>query len=165
MALALIAVTSHAAAASPAHFTAIGMVVDTLHLWCAGFWLGGLSVLAAIMALRPAAPRLLTALGVFAGWAMIAVALLVMTGLINATSILLGDAGHDAAPYLAVLGIKLLLVLAMTGLALANHFRLMPKLAQPGAAAALRRNIALELALGVTVLLLVGFLGLLPPTL
>ncbi len=44
-ALTLPAVTSHAALASPAGFTAIGTILDATHLLTAGFWIGGLVVL------------------------------------------------------------------------------------------------------------------------
>jgi putative copper resistance protein D len=164
-ALILIAVTSHAAAASPAGFTAIGIVDDALHLLCGGYWIGGLGVLAAIMALRPEAPRLLKALSLFADWAMIAVALLVLTGMINAATIILGGEGHAAQTYLTVLGVKLVLVLAMIALALGNHFRLMPRLAKPQTRMILRGNITWELGLGLLVIALAALLGLLPPTL
>ena len=91
--LALISVTSHAAEASPANFAAIGITTDALHLLCGGIWLGGLCVLGAIMAQRRAAPRLPDALSLFAGWGMVAVALMAMTGLINAATIVLGGPG------------------------------------------------------------------------
>ncbi len=165
LALALVSVTAHAADASPAHFAAIGITSDALHLLCGGFWLGGLCVLASIMTERQAAPRLTAALALFAGWGMVAVALLMMTGLVNAASIVLGGAGPAAKPYLGVLGAKLVLVLAMTLLALNNHFRLLPRLARPEAATALKGNIAWELGLGLLVVLLAGLLGLLEPTL
>ena len=147
-ALALIAVTSHAAAASPAGFAAIGIVDDGLHLLCGGFWIGGLGVLAAIMALRSEAPRLLKALSLFADWAMIAVALLALTGLVNAATIVLGGEGHASRLYVGVLAAKLVLVAAML-LALANHFRLLPRLgAATDAGPCLRGNIIWELGLG-----------------
>ena len=163
LALSLISVTAHAAAASPAHFSAIGITSDALHLLCGGIWLGGLSVLASIMAERPAAPRLTAALALFAGWGMVAVTLLMMTGMLNAASIVLG--GPAAKPYLGVLGAKLVLVLTMTLLALYNHFRLMPKLAAPEAARTLQGNIAWELGLGTAGVLRAARLGLLAPTL
>ena len=72
--LCLVSVTSHAAAASPANFTAIGITSDALHLLCGGIWLGGLCVLGAIMAQRRAAPRLSAGLAVFSQWGMVAVA-------------------------------------------------------------------------------------------
>ena len=51
-ALVLISVTSHAAEASPAHFTAIGATSDGLHLLTGGFWVGGLALLAILFARR-----------------------------------------------------------------------------------------------------------------
>jgi putative copper resistance protein D len=169
LALVSISVTSHASAASPGGFSALGIAGDWLHLLCAGFWLGGLVVLAAIMILRPEATRLHRAVSLFADWAMIAVALLAMTGLLNAATIVLGGEGHAARLYLGVLGAKLVLVLAMVMLALANHFRLLPRLADPeiadpGTRAILKGNIAWELGLGLTAVALAALLGMLPPT-
>lgn len=152
------ALTSHAAASSPAGFTAIGTVLDAVHLGCAGFWIGGLALLAMLFARRE--PKIVAALALFSDWALAAVALLAMTGLINAAQILLG--GERGAPnpiYVAVLGVKLALVAAMLALAALNRFRLMPR----GDAAAVGRNAALELAFGVTAVLLAGWLGQLPP--
>jgi copper resistance protein D len=85
----------------------------------------------------------------------------VMTGLINAASIILGNKGTPALPYLSVLGAKLALVAVMLGLAAVNRFGLMPR----GDDGTIARNAALELGLGVTVVLLAGALGQLPPTL
>jgi putative copper resistance protein D len=168
-ALMLISVTSHAAAASPAQFTAIGVTSDGLHLLTAGFWIGGLVLLAALFARRSEKSLLAAATGVFAEWGMIAVAILVMTGMLNAATILLGGEGRDTGAYLTVLGFKLACVLGMVSLALVNHFRLLPSLREDGLAAGgseadLFRNIRLELGLGVIVIALAALLGLLPPT-
>lgn len=168
-ALALIAVTSHAAEASPANFTAIGITSDGLHLLTAGFWIGGLTLLAALFLGKAEKPLLAGATAIFAEWGMVAVAILLMTGMLNASTILLGGEGHDTTRYLAVLGTKLVLVAAMVGLALVNHFRLLPALTAGGAAGAsadrLRANIWRELALGLLVVALAALLGLLAPTL
>jgi putative copper resistance protein D len=158
-ALALPAATSHAAAASPAGFAAIGATLDAVHLLTAGFWIGGLAVLAALR--RRKEPNILLALSLFSDGALVAVLLLVMTGLINAASILLGDKGAPAPLYLTVLGAKLALVLAMLGLAAVNRFRLMPR----GQDRAIARNAAIELGLGFIIVLLAGALGQLSPTL
>lgn len=157
--LTLPAGTSHAAAASPAGFTAIGSILDATHLATAGFWIGGLAVLLQLH--RRSEPNILLALSLFSEWAMIAVLLLVMTGLINGASILLGDTGTPSRVYLAVLGAKLLLVTGMLGLAAMNRFRLMPR----GQDQMIARNAALELSAGVIVVLLAGVLGQLQPTL
>jgi putative copper resistance protein D len=159
LALALPAITSHAAASSPANFTAIGATLDAAHLLAGGVWIGGLLVLAGLFRRKEA--NIVEALSLFSEIAMIAVLLLAMTGLINAASIILGDKGAASALYLTVLGCKLALVLAMLGLAIANRFRLLPR----GNTAAIARNAAIELGLGLIVVLLAGALGQLQPTL
>jgi putative copper export protein len=157
--LCLPAATSHAAAASPAGFTALGASLDGLHLLTAGFWIGGLALLLQLH--RRKEPNILLALSLFSEWAMIAVLLLVMTGLVNGASILLGDTGTPSLVYLAVLGTKLVLVAFMLGLAAMNRFRLMPQ----GRDQMIARNAALELGAGIIVVLLAGALGQLQPTL
>jgi len=158
LALALPAATSHAAQASPAGFIAIGATLDGVHLLACGFWIGGLAVLA--MLFRRKEPNILLALSLFSDWAMVAVLLLVMTGLINTASILLGH-GTPAPLYLGVLGAKLALVAVMLGLAAVNRFRLMPRANDR----AIARNAAFELGLGLTVVMLAGALGQLQPVL
>jgi copper resistance protein D len=160
-ALVLISVTSHAAEASPANLTAFGTVSDGLHFLTGGFWIGGLAVLTAMYAQRHVDfPR---AVAVFAEWGMIAVAILILTGLLNAATILLGGPGHDSPLYLSLLGAKLVLVAAMVRLALINHYRLLPGLAK-GTGLALNRNIRMEFAAGLVVVALAVLLSVLQPT-
>jgi copper resistance protein D len=159
IALILPAATSHAALASPAGFTAIGTILDATHLLTAGFWIGGLVVLAALF--RRKEPNLVLALSLFSDWAMIAVLLLVMTGLIDAAQVLLGGKGTLSLTYLAVLGAKLVLVAVMLALAAANRFKWLPK----GEESAIARNTIRELTIGVIVVLLAGALGQLQPLL
>jgi putative copper resistance protein D len=163
-ALVLISVTSHAAAASPAHFTAIGITSDGLHLLTGGFWIGGLAFLAALFVNGSQRESLPGATAIFAEWGMIAVAILLMSGMLNAATILLGGEGHDTPLYMAVLGAKLALVAAMVALALVNHVRLLPRLADASSREKLFRNIRWELGLGLMVVALAALLGLLPPT-
>jgi putative copper resistance protein D len=159
LALVLPAATSHAAASSPAGFILLGATLDAVHVLTAGFWIGGLAVLA--MLFRRKEPNMLLALSLFSEWAMIAVLLLVMTGLINAVAILLGDKGAPSPSYLLVLGAKLVLVAVMLSLAIFNRFRLMPA----GDSKRIARNAAGELGLGFIAVLLAGLLGQLQPTL
>lgn len=158
LALALPAATSHAALSSPAGFTAIGASMDALHLLTAGFWLGGLFMLAGLF--RRGEPNMLLALSLFSDWAMVAVLLLMMSGLINSASILLGG-GWISGAYVAVLAAKLTLVAVMLTLAAVNRFKLMPRASDPGIA----RNTRYELGLGLIVVLLAGALGQMQPTL
>jgi putative copper resistance protein D len=157
LALVLPAATSHAAAAGPAGFAAIGAITDAVHLLTAGFWIGGLTVL--LLLFRRREPNMPLALSLFSDWAMVAVLLLMMTGLINGASILLGQQGTASLVYLSVLGAKLALVAAMIGLALVNRFRLMPR----GHEARIARHAVIELGAGLTVVLLAGLLGQLAP--
>lgn len=159
IALTLPAATSHAAASGPQGFAILGILLDAAHLLTAGFWIGGLAVL--ILLFRRNEPNILLALSLFSEIAMIAVLLLVMTGLINGASILLGDRGAPSLAYVAILGAKLGLVAAMLSLAIRNRFRLMPA----GQDKRIARNAAWELGLGAIVVLLAGVLGQLQPTL
>ncbi|HVW73504.1 MAG TPA: CopD family protein [Rhizomicrobium sp.] len=159
IALVLPAVTGHAAQASPAGFIAIGATLDAVHLLTAGFWIGGLVVLAALF--RRKEPNMVLALSLFSEWAMIAALLLVMTGLIDAAQILLDGKGTMSMLYLAVLGAKLALVAIMLWLAAANRFRWLPRDQEDKIA----RNTIRELSAGLIVVLLAGALGQLPPLL
>lgn len=159
LALALPAATSHAALASPAGFMAIGAILDATHLLTAGFWIGGLVILAALFRRRE--PNLVLALSLFSDWAMIAVLILVMTGLIDAASILLSRNGIPSAAYLVVLGAKLALVAAMLSLAAVNRFKWLPQNAE----GIIAKNTIRELCLGLVVVLLAGALGQLQPLL
>ena len=165
LSLVLISITSHAAEASPAHFTAIGIISDSLHLLTGGFWIGGLALLSGLFARRVETGLLAGAVSVFSERGMIAVTVLVLTGMLNGANILLGGAGHDAPLYLAVLGAKLALVLVMIALALVNQFRLLPKLAQSDSQDRLSRHVRWELGLGLCVVMLAALLTLLQPTL
>ena len=82
----------------------------------------------------------------------------------QASMVLLGTPGHDASAYLLVLAVKLLLVTAMTGLALVNQYRLLPNLDRSDNAVRMKRHVVWELGLGLIVIGLAMSLAVLPPT-
>lgn len=177
VALASFAWTGHGAA-TEGPGSGLHLAADLLHLLAAGVWLGALAALA--LMLRPQrAPRdpdalqaLHGALAGFSGIGSAVVAVLLATGLVNSW-FLVGPAGISrmgASAYGVLLIAKLVLFVAMLGLAAANRFRHTPALAAalageaPGPAlAALRRSILLESAAGFGVLMLVGIMGTLAP--
>ena len=169
LALATLGWVGHAAAGSG--WAGFGRELNqSVHLLAAGLWLGGLVPLGWLLArarsdesifavlLRPALPA-------FSQMGYVAVALIAITGAVN-TLILVGslDAlfGTD---YGRLLSLKILLYLAMVGIALSNRFRLMPRLADrfEGANRALYRSVIVEQAIGIGILAVVSLLGTLPP--
>lgn len=136
----------------------VGRASQVVHLVAAGFWLGSLLPLA--LCLRGGA-NAETALRRFSGLGHLAVALALVTGLIN-TWLLIGGPPTDlASPWQALLAAKIALVLLMVGLALANRYVLMPRLAREGTAPLYRSALA-EMAIGAVVVGLVSVLGTLP---
>ena len=139
-----------------------------LHLFAAGSWFGSLTPLLLAMRglddpdLRKDAA---VALRRFSSAGHRAVALVLLTGLLN-TALVLGRWPVDwRSPYQALLALKIVLVAAMVGLALVNRYTLVPRITRdPGRTLAqLRRNTQGAVALGAAVLAVVGLLGLLEP--
>lgn len=154
------------------------LIADVLHLIAAGVWLGALAALALMLRPRatppePAAARALHgALAGFSGVGSAVVATLILTGLVNSWFLVgLDGLGRITnSPYGLLLIAKLVLFVAMLALAAANRFRHTPGLgaalaegAPDSALPALRRSVALETALGLAILVLVGVLGTLAP--
>jgi putative copper resistance protein D len=146
---------------------------DAVHLVASGVWIGALVVFSRLVTMSVHEDRLdelqivHDVLARFAGVGTITVATLTLSGMTN-PGLFLSEL--DTA-YGQVLLAKLLVFVAMLALAGANRFFLTPKLlATLGgrgglktAVYALRASILIETALGVIVLLLVGWLGVLPP--
>lgn len=164
-------------AATEGSLGTVHLASDLLHVLAAAIWLGALAGFLGLLIAGPKTPEaragLHTALARFAGIGSAAVAVLILTGTVNSW-ILVGPDRLESlwtASYGRLLGLKLLAFLAMLGLAAANRYRLTPALgrslgSRTGADAehaALRRSIAAEAALGVTVLLLVAWFGTLAP--
>jgi putative copper resistance protein D len=150
------------------------VAADVLHLLAAGVWIGAL---AGLLSLLPRGrsggdlARLHTALAGFSGIGSMAVAVLLLSGLVNSW-FLVGPSrivDMPSSTYGLLLIAKLALFAAMLGLAAANRFRLTPALGasldgDPGAAvAALRRSLLLETGAGVLVLAIVGWMGAIAP--
>ena len=162
--LASLAPISHAAADTGSMI--VGIASDAAHLLTAGFWLGGLVVLA-MLALRHWCDRaaLIGPLRLFSLWGAAAVGILVVTGLINAVSIVPLSAVSLHDHYFELLLLKVALAAAMIGFAALNRWRFAPAL-ENGGRGALRQltsSIGVELLLGIAIVTIAAFLGLTGP--
>ena len=145
---------------------------DTLHLLAAGAWLGGLPGLTFLLAraggreargwfrvAQRAVPR-------FSTLGLTSVATLVATGLDNSWFLVGSVPALVGTDYGHLLVAKLVLLVVMVILASVNRWRLMPRLVAPeaprraklAALSALRRNAAIETAVGILIVAIVGTL-------
>ncbi len=167
--IGLLALTGHSGA-TPGTAGLVQLVGDGLHLLAAGVWLGGLPAFALLLAQArvqtSAAWRRFAAQATrrFGAQALIAVVLLVATGLFNAWNLVATPRDLVVTDYGRLLTAKLALIAAMLAFAAVNRFRLTARADAPAAQCRLQRNSLAETALGLGVLLLVGALGTLPPT-
>jgi putative copper resistance protein D len=146
---------------------------DAVHLVASGVWIGALVVFSRLVTMSVRQDRLddlqmvHDALARFAGVGTAAVAILTLSGMTNPG---LFQSSLDTA-YGQLLLAKLGVFGAMLALAGANRFFLTPRLSATlsgrgglkTAITALRVSILIETALGVIVLAMVGWLGVLPP--
>jgi putative copper resistance protein D len=152
------------------------LAADTLHLLAAATWIGGLVSLALLLALarrhrahawtsllRDAAQR-------FSTQGIVIVAILLVTGIVNA-GILVGSL-HAllVTDYGRLLMLKIALFAVMLAFAAVNRFWLTPRLADVpdserpfDAVGKLNRNCVIEIALGFAIFAIVGALGTLHP--
>jgi putative copper resistance protein D len=163
--LASLGPISHAAAGS-SDTLSIGAISDAAHLLTAGFWLGGLVVLAMFLRRnREDQASLLGALRLFSTWGSLAVAMLVITGSISAISILpVQDMSLDNA-YFDLLLVKVGLASVMIGLAALNRWHFVPALRTDGERAIqhLLASVVGEIGLAIGIVSIVGLLGLMAP--
>lgn len=163
--LGAVALTSHAAASGSNGFSELVHAAnDTLHLLAAGFWTGGLALLALLVwAHRGELAKMLLPLQVFSQWGTYAVAVLVMSGFANI--VFIGPGAPWRGLYGEFLAVKMALAFAMIVFACMNRWLVTPVLLSGGAASSwpLGRNVAVELVLGLSVIAIVGQLGVLPP--
>jgi putative copper resistance protein D len=172
-AMASLAWSGHAAA-SEGVLAAVRLGGDIVHLLAASMWIGALVLFLAMLASRRRCGALTAAaLSRFAGTGTILVLVLAATGISNMLFLIEPWRWGmlPMVPYGRLLLAKLALFAAMLGFAGLNRFRLVPKLtgasgstAAQGTSLPLSISIAMELVLGVTVLLIVSRLGLLDPS-
>ena len=141
---------------------------DVLHVLSGGAWFGGLvPVLVILGALGQEAWRgdATLALRRFSRAGHIAVALVLLSGLVNTALVLGRWPTAWSSPYDALLDAKIAAVAAMVGLALVNRYVFTPMMARhsPEARAALRRATSAEVLLGFFAIALVAIFGLLDP--
>lgn len=140
-------------------------IADAAHLAAAACWIGALIVFLANALRRKDNDRdLVVPLSRFANTGSLIVAVLFVTGTIN-TVLTAGWPLPLSSQWMLLLALKLGLLAAMLALAAANRWRLTPALdrGEPGAKAALRRSLALELSCGIAILAVVAVLGTLDP--
>ncbi len=131
-----------------------------LHLAGAALWLGTLPVLLLALRRLPGAEAAWLA-RCFSPLGMACVIVLVGTAAVQFVLLIGGVGALFASAYGALAGAKILALGLLTGLAARNKFSLTPSL--PGSGVALRRAVALEIVLGLAVLLAAGLLLQLEP--
>lgn len=156
------AFTGHAAGED--RLRAIALTADTLHVWAASGWIGGLALVLLLEARwrrsSPGSPAsLLPALvPAFSPLAIACVTVLVVTGLFASWMHLPGIDALVTTGYGRLLLMKLALVGVVLGLGALNWRRLTPRLGEPGGHEALRRAATTELLVAQVVLFVTAIL-------
>jgi putative copper resistance protein D len=151
-------------AATPGAKGGLHLAADVLHLIASGIWLGGLLPYAILLAMRP--DRAAETTRRFSLLATVSVLVLLPTGIVNGWMILPSLDALTGTLYGQLLLAKIGLFLLMLAFAGVNRFVLTPRLASANSDNARRRLIihsGCEIALGLSILALVGVLGTLAP--
>lgn len=162
--LASVALTGHSAMPG-GPIGVVHQVADAMHLLAAGWWIGGLLALV-LMARRfgTGAPAVLAR---FSRIGYVAVALLILSGVLKAVLLIGRPGALFTTAYGQVLILKLALFAGMGVLALSNRFQLTPALAsgaEPNTSVRrLRAQVTLEFCLSLMILAAVGALGAMEP--
>jgi len=157
-AVASFALSGHAATASPRWLTAGALL---LHVTLAAYWIGAFLPLRTALSRGSRAPTGL--LAGFSGLAVLAVPALAAAGLLLG-SIQVGALDQIQTRYSVLLAAKIALVSLLVALAAYNKLALTPRLARSAlAAGSLRRTIAAELLVALTVLGVTAVLAQTPP--
>ena len=154
---------SHAAAAA---VQPLGLFGDALHLAAVGAWMGGIPCLAIYLTTTRGAESA-PLLQRFSTLSLCCVSVLVVSGLSNAWLLVGSVSALFTTRYGALLLFKLALFAILLGLGARNRFLVKKNLLTPGAdpelIISLRRNLRYEIALGLGVVAIVGWLGVTPP--
>lgn len=162
--LASFAWTGHGAA-DDGWVGALHLAADIVHLVSAGVWLGALASLCALAIRKTDGEVVRIAMLRFSGVGPAVVAVLVLSGVVNAWLQIGPDHVAQAlgTDYGRLLGLKLGLFFVMLVLAAANRWWATPRLAR-GSTRDLAFSIGLESVAGLIVLALVAAMGTLPPS-
>jgi putative copper resistance protein D len=142
---------------------------DFLHLIAAGAWLGGLLPLTLLLASARNAqdqsmPLLLrVAIFRFSTVGLFAVGTLLATGIVNAAILVGSLPALLETIYGNLLLAKIALFAVMVCVAAVNRLNLRPRLPNAGAIRQLGRNTWIETGLGLSIIVIVSVLGILPP--
>jgi copper resistance protein D len=148
----------------------IHMAADMVHLLCATGWIGALVclgyLLREVLAGRVAVDTARVALRRFSAMGYWAVALLVVTGCINAFVMVPRPASLIGSDYGRALLVKLAFVAVMVAIAIVNRLALSPRImaaADPKGVRTLWRSVLLEQGVAVLVVAAVAWLGTIHP--
>lgn len=162
VALGTMAWTGHAGASEGAIGT-LHRAADVVHLLAAATWLGALAGFT-VAAFGQGDRGIAQELAAFARTGSVIVALLLLTGIVNTIAIA-GWPLPFGSRWGWLLALKLALFVGMLGLAAVNRWKITPALERGEATAKghLQRSLAIEFALGLGVVAIVGLLGVLDP--
>lgn len=161
--------------ATPGKLGYVHLLADMLHLVGAAAWLGGLvplvMTLGWILEHAEADIVLVNLLHRYSTLGVVAVSVLIASGILNTVFIPADVASIISSRYGQLLIVKLMLFLVMIGLAAVNRSRLTPALASANVRGVLsaeiawriQRNTLAELVLGIAIVVLTGWLGIMAP--
>ena len=167
LALALGSASSHAAALSPG--TAQAVASDVAHLLGTGLWLGGLLPLALLLWLASrdagadARPYAVLAARRFSRVALIAMLVLVASGVLNALAQVESVAALMGTTHGRLLLAKLVVLVPILALAVVNRTRILPAVAAPRMMRRLAAFVAVEACLALFLLVLAAAMTLTTP--
>ncbi|MBV8799172.1 MAG: copper homeostasis membrane protein CopD [Alphaproteobacteria bacterium] len=135
---------------------------DAVHLLAGGYWIGGVAMLPLALRGRDAEAAL-RILNRFSAFGIVAVVLVLLSGIGNAVFIIHGWPHLLASVYGEILLAKVALAGVMVTLACLNRWVLMPGLRQASSLAALKSSIGVEIVVGALILLAASVLGTVAP--